>query len=114
MDITLRHQIMSKREIRVGLKVCFSFEQLCKLYIFLPLVIKKEDVFVLKVIFCIIIRGVARHVNECRHKIYGERSWGRIRPPAGPGQCPDKGSRGRSPPEAPEILCFCYAKIALN
>jgi hypothetical protein len=34
MDITLRHQIMSKREIRVGLKVCFSFEQLRKLYIF--------------------------------------------------------------------------------
>ena len=32
------------------------------------------------------IRGVARHVNECRHKVYGERSGGHFRPPAGPGQ----------------------------
>ena len=55
--------------------------------------------------------GVARHVSECRHKVYGEGSGGRSRTPAGPGQVPGKGSRGRSPTGAPEILCFCYAKI---
>jgi len=36
-------------------------------------------------------------LNRGKH-IYGEWSGGRLRPPAGPGQCPGRGTRGAKPP----------------
>ena len=46
------------------------------------------------------IQGRSQELEMGGAKLLGEGSWGRIRPPVGPGQSPGRGPGGQSPPEA--------------